>query len=66
MLNRVRVEGEKYLYRDSSSNAIINTNKNHYIELNKQAVDNNRIERLERKLESVISILETITKEHNK
>ena len=67
MLNRVRVDGEKYLYRDNISNAIINTNKNQYITINQQELEKKRIATLEEELKNVKSLLqEMLSKEQNK
>jgi len=67
MLNRVRVDGEKYLYRDNISNAIINTNKNQYIKINQQELEKKRIATLEEELKNVKSLLqEMLSKEQNK
>jgi len=64
--NRVRVDGEKYLFRDKNSNAIINNNKNQYDEINKKASEERKIERLEEELKELKSLLKEVLSRTNK
>jgi hypothetical protein len=64
--NRLRVDGEKHLFRDTNSNAIINNNKNQYDEINKKASEKRKIERLEEELDEIKSLLKEVLPRTNK
>ncbi|HIJ11975.1 TPA: hypothetical protein HA278_08005 [Candidatus Woesearchaeota archaeon] len=67
MLNRIRVDGEKHLFRDSNSNALINTNHNEYNDIINQENDKKRMTNIEQELQTIKSLLqEILSKEHNK
>jgi hypothetical protein len=66
MNNKIRVDGEKHLFRDIYSNAIINNNKNQYDEVNKKASEERKIERLEKELEEIKSLLKEAIPRTNK
>ena len=67
MLNRIRVDGEKHLFRDSNSNALINTNHNEYNDIINQENDKQRMTNIEQELQTIKSLLqEILSKEHNK
>lgn len=56
-MNLVQVEGEKYLYRDINTNAIVNTNQSEYASYlarkKVQESEKNKINRMERDLNSI-------------
>jgi len=64
--NKIRVEGEKHLFRDIRSNAILNNNKNEYDEINKRALEERKIERLEKELDEIKSLLKEVLPRTNK
>jgi hypothetical protein len=64
-MNRIKVEGEPYLVRDESSNAIINTNKSEYDRFVEKSRQKNKINKLEGELTEIKSLLKELLEKGN-
>jgi len=56
-MSNIRVEGEDYLVRDTTSNAIINTNKSEYDRYVEKARQKNKINKIEEELKDIKFLL---------
>ena len=67
--NLIPVEGENYLFRDSKSNAIINTNKAEYdsyvTRKNVQDKEKDRLDHLESEIGEIKSLLKALAERSN-